>query len=67
MPEDRWYQSALCAQVGVDLFFMRAGEHGEYAKSICARCEVRVPCLVEELSYQEQGYGIFAGFGLGKR
>lgn len=67
MAEDPWWQSALCAQTDPDAFFMSSGTHGDLAKSICARCEVRVQCLAEELSYSDQGGGIFAGLGLHAR
>lgn len=61
---DKWWRSALCAQVGGDYFFMDQGDHGGRAKTLCARCEVRVQCLAEELQYDEQGGGIFGGFGV---
>lgn len=39
-----WWDYALCAEVGGDLFFPERGGSGTKAKRICARCEVTQEC-----------------------
>jgi WhiB family redox-sensing transcriptional regulator len=63
--------SALCAQVDPELFFAGDGsringdykaayKHGLYAKSLCAQCELTVPCLLTAMVNREE-YGIWGG------
>ena len=40
-----WRDSALCAQVGGDLWFPEKGGPSGAAKQICAVCPVREACL----------------------
>lgn len=63
MAEDPWWQSALCAQVDPALFHLAVGDNANTAKKICARCEVRLQCLSEDITFPVQGPGIFGGFG----
>ena len=58
-----WRGSALCAQVGGDLWFPDKGENAVDAKRVCARCPVRRECLDEALtrcSWDDQ-YGVRGG------
>lgn len=55
-----WSDSALCAQIGPELFFPPRGSSAASAKQICARCPVRNPCQEEAIAHGEQ-YGIWGG------
>ncbi|MEU6674846.1 WhiB family transcriptional regulator [Streptomyces sp. NPDC046925] len=39
-----WMDSALCAQVGPEVFFPETGHTYETAKKICAACPVTAEC-----------------------
>ena len=47
-----WYERALCAEVGGELFFPEKGESDKTrsAKAVCNRCDVRPECLSYALS-----------------
>lgn len=55
-------ESALCAEVGGDLFFADKGQWAETfkAKTVCARCRVRSECLSYALQNGEQ-HGVWGG------
>jgi WhiB family redox-sensing transcriptional regulator len=55
-----WREDALCAQVGLELFFPEKGEPTAPAKSICKRCEVRTECRREALERGER-FGVWGG------
>lgn len=55
-----WFDDALCAEVGGDLWFVDKGESAAPAKAICALCAVRGPCLDYALRYDEQ-FGVWGG------
>lgn len=53
-----WHESALCAQVGGDLWFPEKGEQTSEARLICKRCPVQDECLEHALT-QHEPYGIW--------
>jgi WhiB family redox-sensing transcriptional regulator len=55
-----WRQDALCAQIGLDMFFPGKGESTADAKRACMACPVRVECLTEALANGER-YGVWGG------
>ena len=61
-----WRESAACRFLETDLFFP-IGKTGlavaeiERAKTVCADCPVRQPCLTFALD-THQGYGIWGGY-----
>lgn len=58
----RWMDSALCAQVDLELFFPeKCKPQDSYkAKRICARCPVAAECLEYGMN---MSHGIFGGLG----
>ena len=60
-PIPEWDSQALCAEVGGDLFFPGKGESLRPAKAICARCELRDPCLEYALHWAV--VGVWGGTG----
>ena len=59
-PSDDWRKSALCAEIGGDLFFSDDPEEIEAAKTICGRCKVQESCLTYALANGELS-GVIAG------
>lgn len=57
---ERWRESALCAQVGPDLFFPGKGESVREARRVCSSCGVRAECLAYALDHDEQ-HGVWGG------
>lgn len=60
-----WQDDALCAQIGVELFFSdedRPERNFVEAKAACAMCPVQAQCLVEALS-RDDDHGIWGGVG----
>ena len=58
--DEDWQERALCAEVDPELFFPDKGGSTKEAKSICARCDVRVECLEFALENNER-FGIYGG------
>lgn len=60
-PED-WMQSALCAQIGGDLWFPDQGDGAaaQKAKKVCAQCPVINTCLAYSLTNNEL-HGVWGG------
>jgi WhiB family redox-sensing transcriptional regulator len=61
-----WRESAACRFLDTELFFPigkagRAIEEIRRAKTVCASCPVRQPCLAFALD-THQGYGIWGGY-----
>lgn len=62
---EAWRQFAACSQVGPDLFFP-AGSTGaaadqiDRAKTICASCPVRLPCLRFAVTTNQE-FGVWGG------
>lgn len=44
-PDLAWMDTALCAEVGGDLWFPEKGDPVRPAKQVCMACEVRTQCL----------------------
>ncbi len=61
-----WSVSALCAQVGRDLWFPEGKGKAPEAKRICRRCPVREPCLEEALRLGDE-YGVRGGLSARER
>ena len=57
---NEWRDHAACRGEPTDLFFIGRGESGAPAKAICARCPVRLECLIDVLE-RPLKFGIFAG------
>lgn len=64
---DGWQDEAACRDSDIELFFPIDGERGPLradreraAKSVCAACPVRLPCLDYALAYGET-HGIWGG------
>lgn len=55
-----WLNDASCRGGDNELFFSSSAPDIAEAKAICARCPVRIPCLVEALENNEQ-FGIWGG------
>lgn len=58
---ENWRVKALCAQVGPELFFPERGRGPQEAKQVCARCEVREPCLEFALRFCDLR-GVWGGY-----
>lgn len=59
-PDLGWRDDALCAEVGIDLFFPEKGEPTKDAKAVCQLCPVRSECLQYALQNDER-FGIWGG------
>lgn len=55
-----WDGTAACASADPEAWFPKKGENPQYAKKICAGCEIRTKCLEGALARGEK-YGIWAG------
>ena len=55
-----WRDLALCQEVGTDIFFPEKSEAvaAMRARSVCARCEVKVECLAAGM---DEEHGIWGG------
>lgn len=63
--EPRWWDFALCREVGGEIFFGEDGDRGlvQFAKATCRSCDVAQACLEDALAvntYHDR-YGIRAG------
>lgn len=60
-----WTRDALCAEVGVDLFFADGvgDQTSRLAKQVCAKCPVKTECLEWALSFDawDDKDGVFGG------
>ena len=56
----RWRQRAACRGTDLDVFFPERGETAGPARQLCARCQVRQPCLDYALSNRIT-HGIWGG------
>lgn len=65
-PEREWQGEAACVGSDRDLFFATSPSRVARAKSICSRCPVRIPCLVEAFDNDER-YGIWGGLTVEER
>jgi WhiB family redox-sensing transcriptional regulator len=55
-----WRQSAACRGVDPEIFYAATDEDADVAKSICAQCMVREPCLEYALANRERE-GVWGG------
>lgn len=60
-PPPAFLDNALCAQVDNELFYPEKGGSTRLAKAVCARCEVRLQCLLWALDHDDR-YGIWGGY-----
>ena len=60
MKTQSWRSQARCRGLDPEIFYPQAEEEDDEAKSICAQCPVRVPCLEYALSARERD-GIWGG------
>ncbi|TDB79714.1 WhiB family transcriptional regulator [Actinomadura sp. KC216] len=63
-----WTKNALCAELGVEVFFSESGTRDhitELAKQACTACSVRIECLEWALTFEpwQDRYGVFGGAG----
>jgi WhiB family redox-sensing transcriptional regulator len=56
-----WHAEALCAETDPDVFFPEIGGSPRQAKSVCAQCPVRLPCLQWALDQPDPVYGVWGG------
>ena len=64
-PRSTWSDYALCGQADPEAWFPEPGFR-TVAKTICARCPVRYPCLLAALARNER-FGIWAGLTTAER
>lgn len=57
---------AVCAQVDGELFFPKEGGRPGPAKTMCASCPARIPCLAWALTNREP-FGIWGGLTANER
>ena len=57
---EEWQDLGACRTLPVEIFFPPAEQEAEEAKSICALCEVRQPCLEFAIAAGER-FGIWGG------
>lgn len=55
-----WRQKAACRGIDPELFYPVSDEEAGAAKSICAQCPVREPCLEYALAARERD-GVWGG------
>lgn len=55
-----WRQRAACRGLDPDIFYPATEEDAEAAKSICAQCPARQPCLEHALAHREHD-GVWGG------
>lgn len=55
-----WQDSAVCAQIGGDIWHPERGTSMKEAKGICADCPVRRQCLQHAIDHDER-FGIWGG------
>ena len=60
MVSDDWQDRGACRLFPVEIFFPPAEQEADEAKAICARCEVRQPCLEFAIAAGER-FGIWGG------
>lgn len=64
-PKATWSDHGLCGQADPEEWFPEPGIR-TIAKTICARCPVRYPCLLAALARNER-WGIWGGMTTGER
>lgn len=57
---EEWQDLASCRHVPVEIFFPPAEQEADEAKTICATCQVRQPCLEFAIAAGER-FGIWGG------
>ncbi len=57
---EEWQDRAACRRIAVELFFPPAEQEADDAKSVCAICEVRQPCLEFAIEAGER-FGVWGG------
>lgn len=62
-----WWDAALCAQIGGNLWFPAKGDSGREAISICHQCPVRQECLDDAIKNLDFDEGIRGGLSPRKR
>jgi WhiB family redox-sensing transcriptional regulator len=55
-----WHRQAACRGAGVEHFISDLGGTGREARALCARCDVREPCLAFALAHPDLA-GIWGG------
>lgn len=62
-----WTKNALCAEIGVEVFFAekQGDQSGRQARQACAGCPVKTQCLEWALTFEpwQDMYGVFGGTG----
>ena len=69
--EGDWTLDAVCSQFDPEIFFPEIGSGVALARSICATCPVRLPCLDAALEEEDGSeltvYGVRGGLGASER
>lgn len=60
MADTRWYESAACKGMSVDIFFPKQNEFAQ-ARRVCKDCTVQRECLFSTLWRDNDNYGLFGG------
>jgi WhiB family redox-sensing transcriptional regulator len=55
-----WTESALCAEIDPEAFFVEKGGSARPAKRVCGSCEVRAECLACALENDDR-FGVWGG------
>ena len=61
-----WQAYAVCAEIDTEPWFPEQSRQGDYAKSICKSCPVRLDCYRYAVENQEE-WGIWGGVDFTKR
>lgn len=61
MRESKWRDSALCAEISSEYFFADDSHNVKTAKSICAKCPVKIECREYAMNNLDLKYGVFGG------
>ena len=56
-----WVSRASCRNLNVNIFFPTRGQSSEYAKQVCAGCEVKSECYEYSMKLPTNAVGIWGG------
>jgi Transcription factor WhiB len=60
----KWQDDALCGEIGPEIFYLGQGSNSREARTVCAECPVRRPCLLDALEHMDDyGPGVHGIWG----